>query len=308
MTVKRKVSAKKTKAPEAEVPTESAGEQNPSQPQFVTQVVEELPVNEGVDVSAQALETIKEKAEEIEEVVEEIQEEKHEEALTRTADVDEPGDGETAPSEDKAEGGAEEDLAQSKAEKKEEEKEVLSELFAPRGSEDIGPSKEAPGEVYPDIIGHQRLGAAPVFLWAVIIIGVALLTGGTLLVIASGLPKVGSLFVKPTPTSTNTPSPTPTPVVAARGDVSVQVLNGGGTPGSAGKAKTFLEGKGYSVANTGNTEEYTYKKTEIHVKPGKEAYLDLLQKDLTDAYTVSTADAKLAADSSFDAQVIVGKE
>ena len=51
----------------------------PAKTQFVTEVVEDLPVNEGVDVSEEALETIKEKAEEIEEVVEEIQEEKKEE-------------------------------------------------------------------------------------------------------------------------------------------------------------------------------------------------------------------------------------
>ncbi len=299
---------KKTKAPEADVPKDSAGEVKPAAPQFVTQVVEELPVNEGVDVSAEALETIKKNAEEIEEVVEEIQEEQHEEAVARTVKNDEPGDGETILTEEKAVGGADEVPAQSKAEKKEEEKEVLSELFAPRGSDEHGSVTEGPAEVYPEITGDRRIGAAPVFLWAVIIIGVALLTGGTLLVLASGAPKIGSLFAKPTPTPTTTPSPTPTPAVASRGDISVQVLNGGGTPGSAGKAKILLEGKGYTVANTGNTEEYSYKKTEIHVKPGKEAYLDLLQKDLTDTYVVSTADAKLAADSTYDAQVIVGKE
>lgn len=267
MPTKRKAVHKKVET----TPTESI------KTQFVTEVVEELPVNEGVDVPDEALSTIKESAEKIEEVVEEIQEAKKE------ANLDEPGDGETKP-------GAED--------KKEEEKEVLSELF----------TKETPSAVYPDITAHNRIGAAPVFLWAVIIIGVALLTGGILLVVASGLPKVPAIFSKPTPTPTPTPSPTPTPVVAARGDIAVQVLNGGGTPGSAGKAKTLLEKIGYTVANMGNTDEYTYKKTEIHVKPGKEAYLEFLKVDLADEYSVGTADANLAADSSYDAQVIVGKE
>ena len=248
----------------------------PAKTQFVTEVVEELPVNEGVDVSEEALETIKESAEKIEEVVEEIQEEKKE------ANSDEPGDEETKP--------VEEDK------KEEDKKEVLSELF----------TKETPSEVYPDITEHKRIGAAPVFLWAVIIIGVALLTGGILLVVASGIPKVPSILAKPTPTPTLTPSPTP--AAAARSDISIQVLNGGGTPGSAGKAKTFLEEKGYTVGDTGNTDEYTYKKTEVHVKAGKEAYLEFLKVDLADEYSVSTADANLAFDSSYDAQVIVGKE
>lgn len=243
----------------------------PVKPQFVTEVVEDVP--------EEALETIKEKAEEIEEVVEEIQEEKREEQ--------EPEDGETEPVEEVKE-----------EERKEEKKELLEEIF----------SKESTPKVYPDISEHKRMGAAPVFLWAVIIIGVALLTGGTLLVVASGLPKLPALFAKPTPTPTPSPSPTPTPTVAARGDVKLQVLNGGGTPGSAGKAKTFLEEKGYTVADTGNTDEYTYKETEIHVKAGKEAYLTLLKEDLAEDYTIGTAVADLPADSPYDAQVIIGKE
>ena len=264
MPAKRKTVHKKVEAAPAQ----------PAKTQFVTEVVEDLPVNEGVDVSEEALETIKESAEKIEEVVEEIQEEKKEAASEA------PTDGETEPVE----------------EKKEEEKDVLAEIF----------TKESSANVFPDITEHKRIGAAPVFLWAVIIIGVALFTGGILLVVASGVPKVPSLFAQPTPTPTSTP--TPTPAAAARSDITIQVLNGGGTPGSAGKAKTFLEEKGYTVGDTGNTDEYTYKKTEVHVKVGKEAYLEFLKIDLADEYTVSTADAELASDSSYDAQVIVGKE
>lgn len=255
---------------------ESALQDKPAKTQFVTEVVEDLPVNEGVDVSEEALETIKESAEKIEEVVEEIQEEKKE-AVSET-----PPTVEMDPVE----------------EKKEEENEILSEIFA----------KESSANVFPDITERKRPSAAPVFLWAIIIIAVALLTGGMLLVVVSGLPKLPTMFAKPTPTPTPAPTPTPTPVVPKRSDINVQVLNGGGTPGSAGKAKTFLEEKGYTVGDTGNTDEYTYKKTEVHVKAGKEAYLEFLKIDLADEYTVSTADAELASDSSYDAQVIVGKE
>ena len=287
----------------------------PVKPQFVTQVVEELPaspvpslsegslsempVNEGVDVSQEVLETIKEKAEQIEEVVEEIQEERKEDEAKvvreeetvvsqEVVTTDAPENDEIIPVEETAS----DDV--STAGKQEENKEMLSELF----------SKEKSSDVLPDMPGERRIGAAPVFLWAVIIIGVALLTGGILLVVASGLPKVPTLFSKPTPTPTSTPTPTPTPAAAVRGDITVQVLNGGGTPGSAGKAKAFLEKLGYTVANTGNTEEYTYKKTEIHVKSGKEAYLELLKTDVAGDYTLGTSSADLSADSSYDAQVI----
>jgi len=62
------------------------------------------------------------------------------------------------------------------------------------------------------------------------------------------------------------------------------------------------------VADTGNTDEYTYEKTEILVKPGKEAYIALLEEDLKDAYTLGSTSATLSSDGSYDAQVIVGKE
>ncbi|MDP1721870.1 MAG: LytR C-terminal domain-containing protein [Candidatus Gottesmanbacteria bacterium] len=282
-----------------------------AKPQFVTQVVEELPassvsempVNEGVDVSQEALETIKEKAEQIEEVVEEIQEEQKEEKAEAAKEHeivdkledpihDEPENDETTPVEESPD-----DTASAEG-KQEENKEMLSELF----------SKEKTSDILPESGQQKRIGAAPVFLWAVIIIGVALLTGGILLVVASGLPKVPSLFSKPTPTPTPVPTAMPTPAAVVRGDITVQVLNGGGTPGSASKAKALLEKIGYTVAATGNTDEYTYKKTEIHVKAGKEAYLELLKKDVASDYTLGTSSADLSADSSYDAQVIVGKE
>lgn len=278
MPIKKKAPAKK-----ATVPVE------PSKPQFVTEVVEEvplqsdLPVNEGVDVPNDALETIKEKATEIEEVVEEIQEEKKEAEQENILSGEESEDGETKPIEE---------------EKKEEEKQVLEEIF----------SKESASAVFPDITERKRISAAPMFLWAIIIIGVALLTGGMLLVVASGLPKLPTLLAKPTPTPTPAPTPTPTPAAPKRSDIKIQVLNGGGTPGSAGKAKTFLEEKGYTVADVGNTDEYTYKKTEILVKSGKGAYLEFLKADLADEYTIGTASATLPADVSYDAQVIVGKK
>ncbi|MEK9143786.1 MAG: LytR C-terminal domain-containing protein [Patescibacteria group bacterium] len=271
MPIKRKAVHKKE---------ESAPEDKPAKTQFVTEVVEDLPVNEGVDVSEEALETIKESAEKIEEVVEEIQEEKKE-ALSET-----PPTVETDPVE----------------EKKEEENEILSEIFA----------KESSANVFPDITERKRTSAAPVFLWAIIIIAVALLTGGMLLVVVSGLPKLPTLFVKPTPPAKQDlapqGTPTPTPAAPQRSDIKVQVLNGGGTPGSAGKAKTFLEEKGYSVADVGNTPEYTYAKTEILVKSGKDAYLEFLKADLADEYTIGTAAATLPEDIAFDAQVIVGKK
>ena len=72
--------------------------------------------------------------------------------------------------------------------------------------------------------------------------------------------------------------------------------------------KDFLTGKGWTVADVGNANNFDYQKSVIYVKPDKEAYLSLLQDDLKDAYTVGTASATLSTDVSFDAQVVVGQQ
>ncbi|MFC1790712.1 LytR C-terminal domain-containing protein [Patescibacteria group bacterium] len=110
-----------------------------------------------------------------------------------------------------------------------------------------------------------------------------------------------------TPTPTMMPEPTPAPELD-REDLTVQVLNGSGTPGLAGVAKDFLEGLGYPEVETGNADSYDYEQTEIAIKDSKAAYLALLQEDLEDDYFLSTDSAVLAEEDNFDAVVTIGKE
>jgi hypothetical protein len=144
-------------------------------------------------------------------------------------------------------------------------------------------------------------------MWIIIVVVVAALVGGGLIWATGSGGSLGFLSsAKPTPTPTETPAPTPAPAVA-REDITIQVLNGGGTPGAAGRMKTFLEEKGYTVSDTSNTEEYTYTTTDILAKPDKEAYLELLRTDLENDFTLGTVAATLAEDVTFDVQVIVGE-
>jgi hypothetical protein len=117
------------------------------------------------------------------------------------------------------------------------------------------------------------------------------------------------LFVRSTPTPTATAAATPTPTLATVDKTSfeIKVINGGGTAGAAGKMRTFLEDKGYTVASTGNTDEYTYTTTEIHGKTTMKDAIANLQADLKDTYTLGTVAADLAASASADVEVIVGK-
>ncbi len=170
-------------------------------------------------------------------------------------------------------------------------------------------STEKQSSVMPEISMHKGSSKKPIMVWAIVTIVVALLTGSILFAASRKGGSMGSLFVRPTPTPTPAPTATPTPTPAAvdKTSFSIQVLNGGGTGGAAGKMKTFLEGKGYKVSATGNTPDYTYDTTEIHGKSTMTDAVANLKADLKDDYTLGTVAADLDASASADVQVIVGK-
>jgi hypothetical protein len=162
--------------------------------------------------------------------------------------------------------------------------------------------------VMPEISAHKSRPITSLFVWAIVTILVALATGGILFAAAKKTSPV-SLFARPTPTPTPAPTATPTPTPASIDKTSfeIKVLNGGGTPGAASKMKSYLEEKGYTVAGTGNTDEYTYTTTEIHGKSSMQDAIANLQADLTDTYTLGTVAADLSASASADVEVVVGK-
>jgi hypothetical protein len=158
----------------------------------------------------------------------------------------------------------------------------------------------------PEISVHAK-SSLPLMWWIILVVGTALVISFGLFAIVKGKPPISFGF-KPTPTPTQSPTPTPSPEPVTRANLKIQVLNGGGVVGAGSKMKSFLEGLGYVVADIGNAKDYTYTSTEIHVKAGKEAYMDLLTSDLKDTYTLGTPSADLGKDNPNDAQVIVGKK
>jgi hypothetical protein len=173
--------------------------------------------------------------------------------------------------------------------------------------EELYTTGKKPG-IMPEISVHKNRPIASLFVWAIVTILVAVVTGGILFAVAKKTSPF-NLFVRPAPTPTATPSvtPTPTPLTVDKTSFEIQVLNGGGAAGAAGKMKSFLEDKGYSVLGTGNTDEYTYTTTEIHGKTTMKDAIANLQADLKSTYTLGTVAADLAASASADVQVIVGK-
>ena len=115
------------------------------------------------------------------------------------------------------------------------------------------------------------------------------------------------------PTSTRTsPSPSARPTARPTGgssvdrsDISLVVLNGSGTPGAAGKFRTYLEGLGYTVSRTGNADAFDYEDITISVKAGNTALLNQLRRDLQSQGTIGEATATYTGTG--DAQVIIGQ-
>lgn len=161
----------------------------------------------------------------------------------------------------------------------------------------------------PELAVDKSSQTFPLATWVVVVLAVVFLVGGGLIVFLRGPVRLSSFMAKPTPTPTPAPTPTPTPTVTiARSEITVQILNGGGVAGAASKLKKLLEEKGYKVSGTGNAQAYSYDKTEISVKSGKDAVLTLLQEDLKDSYTIGKTSTDLSDSVSYDARVIVGKE
>lgn len=154
--------------------------------------------------------------------------------------------------------------------------------------------------------------------------------------LGSGTPEQPKIEITPTPTieeiqetPTETPTPeespqpkadqplaetarpTTSPIDKATGldrrELSIEVQNGSGEKGVAGKVADFLKSFGYKISGTKNADNFDYTNVTISIKESSSNYLSLLKKDLNTEYTVGDTNSTLSASSSADAVVIVGK-
>ncbi|GIW61162.1 MAG: hypothetical protein KatS3mg089_0014 [Patescibacteria group bacterium] len=112
----------------------------------------------------------------------------------------------------------------------------------------------------------------------------------------------------PSSTLTTTPQPTAKALEGVKTSLRIQVLNGSGEKGAAGKGAAVLRSAGYNVVSVDNADSFDYVKTVLQLKKSKNQFKESLLKDLSKSYKVDSTVQTLAEASSFDAIVIIGSE
>lgn len=109
-----------------------------------------------------------------------------------------------------------------------------------------------------------------------------------------------------------TAAPTPTPTEAQAQDLSeynVQILNGSGIAGQAGKVKALLEEAGFEDFEVGNADTYDYTDTEVRMMADiPNALFAKIEDALSEAGYSIKKGAALSSEGDFDIVITVGSK
>lgn len=136
-----------------------------------------------------------------------------------------------------------------KLEEKEDDKE----------KEAVTPAKDEPKSLPFETVSVWRTGRLLLVLGFLVVLTVLL---GGLIYLQQNHQSLITIS-KPTPTPTKEPTPTPTPQLVDKSKLSIEVINGTGTPGQAAMVKGLMEGIEYSDIKTSNAEDADQKQTKV---------------------------------------------
>ncbi|NMB56724.1 LytR C-terminal domain-containing protein [Candidatus Beckwithbacteria bacterium] len=109
-----------------------------------------------------------------------------------------------------------------------------------------------------------------------------------------------------TPVPTATPTPTPT-VSLDKSAITIQILNGSGTKGIAGKIQVKLENAEFENIKTGNADNFNYKLTTIDYKADYEDAVAPIINALAPTYEAKKGD-QLDESAKYDIIITIGKD
>ncbi len=172
---------------------------------------------------------------------------------------------------------------------------------------------QTPIQSYPSMSSNQKKGGKKVWiLVALVAAAVAAFLlfrpSATTTEVADITPTVTEITVEPTISEAVETTTTPAPTAAEKVKVgpSIQVQNGSGAEGVAGKMQTALQDAGYDSVETGNADNFDYTGAIIKAKDSALATAKKIKTQLTD-YSFAAEIATLSEDSDFDIIIIVGK-
>lgn len=153
---------------------------------------------------------------------------------------------------------------------------------------------------------EEKTNSKPILLAIIFIaIGVAILL---FVLIQRANPKSVQNPMSSSSQSSSTPTEEPSPTIqsVAIDEIKVEVQNGSGVAGQAGKIKTLLEGKGFKDIKTKNASENIAKTTIYYSEKANEEVKSKIEEVLKKEF--NSIDTKSSTESSeFDVIVITGK-
>jgi hypothetical protein len=149
--------------------------------------------------------------------------------------------------------------------------EVIEESVPTSVAPVAGNSEDIWGKSSPPVVGSNANNPSKVLLGAVIVL--VALTVATLGVVGKQVffnsSNSRTVVADETPEPSDTPVPTvsPTPEISSKAKVKIQVLNGSGTPGQAGKIATELEKADFVTPDAGNAGVDDQSGTVVEYSP-----------------------------------------
>lgn len=174
--------------------------------------------------------------------------------------------------------------------------------------------KEKQPEVIVEVEKHEDDPEKTNYLW--IIIPTALLVGtlvGGLITYFSGVSKLDNAIVTPSPVAVEKevvetiPTASPSSTIK-RSEIKLQVLNGSGIAGLAGKAKTYLEDLGYLDVAVGNATKSDFTDSVVSVKNTSKEFSEAVIADLSKNYSVAKETETLSTTSKYDFVITLGNK
>lgn len=104
-----------------------------------------------------------------------------------------------------------------------------------------------------------------------------------------------------------TPAPEPTPAAVEqleRTDIRLEILNGSGVSGAAGRQQDIFAALGYETIEVGNAD--ATEGNELYVHPDYLEAIDVLLEDVEDELDIATISGQLDEDSELTAQIVLG--